>query len=549
MPADIDLLVTGRVATLAGRAGPAFVEAIAIGGGRVVAAGGRTDISELAGRNVRRIDLAPDQIAVPGLTDAHLHLADAALASKRVDLAVSATPEEGLRTIRAAHEKLRDPDAWLEGGGWDPGRWGTWPTASDLEAVAPGRKVALWAHDHHALWVSPAALAAAGIDGSTPDPPGGVIRRAADGTPTGALHEAAAGLVTAQVPRPTADEIEVAIERFVPQLLARGVVAAHDPGEIKSDAALEGGFAAYRRLAAAGRLKLRVHACLRQDALAVARDRELRSGQLLGPDPLTRAHVGWLKLFADGTVGSRTAALLDPYESTPDGASSAGGPTGLFVTPPELIRDLAEQAAAAGIATAIHAIGDAAVRVALDALARTVGLTPLMPRIEHVQLATSGDIARFQELGIAASVQPIHLHGDGEHPRLAWGDRVLSRGYPWWQLVRARAVMPFGTDAPVEPIDPWPGILLALTPRPVQVPGEPRPRMRALALGRALRAACLDPAISAGERDRGRLSPGSRADVVVIPGADLAQRFGPGEARLTVRPQLVLMDGEEVFAA
>jgi predicted amidohydrolase YtcJ len=547
--ARIDLLVNGRTATLAGKAGPAFVEAIAIGAGRVVAAGSRDEVGNLAGRKVRRLDIGPDQIAIPGLTDAHLHLADAALASERVELAGAATVTEGLRRIRSAHDRLRDPEAWLEGGGWDPGRWGAWPIAAELEAAAPGRRAALWAHDHHAMWASPAALAAAGIDERTGDPPGGVIRRGADGTPTGVLHESAAGILTAIVPRPSGEEIEAAIERFVPLLHRHGLVAVHDPGEIKADATLEGGFAAYRRLAAAGRLKLRVHACIRQDALSVARDRELRSGQLLGPDPLMQAHVGWLKLFADGTVGSRTAALLEPYEPEAGGVAPPGGPRGLFVTPPELLHDLAEQAAAVGIATTIHAIGDAAVRVALDALAPTVGLTPLMPRIEHIQLADPRDIARFPGIGIAASVQPIHLHGDGDHPRRAWGNRVVTRGYPWWQLVRAGAVMPFGSDAPVEPIDPWPAILMALTPRPVQLPGETRPRMRALRLGRVLRSACLDPAISAGERDRGRLTRGSRANVVVVEAADLAQRFGPGEARLTVRPQLVLMDGEEVFAA
>jgi predicted amidohydrolase YtcJ len=548
LPAEIELLVAGRVATLAGRVGLGLVEAIGIGGGRVVAAGGLQDLETLVTRRTRRVDLGTDLLVLPGLTDAHLHLADAAIASQQVDLDGAQTLAEGLHRIAAAHAKRADPEAWLEGRGWDPGRWGGWPTATDLEKVAPGRKAAFWAHDHHAMWASPAALSAAGIGPGTPDPPGGVIRRGSDDTPAGVLHEAATQLLSQAIPSPKSEEIEAAIEALVPTLTAHGLVAVHDPGEIKGDASLDGGFAAYRRLAAAGRLGVRVHACLRQDALDVARQREIRSGQLLGPDPATRAHVGWLKLFADGTVGSRTAALLDPYEPEPGHPLPAGGPLGMFVTEPELLRDLAEQAAAIGIATTIHAIGDAAVRVGLDVLAPTVGLTPVMPRIEHIQLADAVDIARFRTIGIAASVQPIHFHGDGEHPFRAWGARVMARGYPWWQLARAGALMPFGSDAPVEPIDPWPGILLALTPRPLQLPGEARPRRRALGLGPALRSACLHPALSAGERDRGRLTRGHRADLVVIRRADLDQRLEPGRPRPTVKPMLVLMDGEEVFA-
>ena len=168
-----------------------------------------------------------------------------------------------------------------------------------------------------------------------------------------------------------------------------------------------------------------------------------------------RAHVGWLKLFADGTVGSRTAAMLEPFEPDPDRPEPPGGPLGLFVTPPELLRDLTQEAAGAGIATTIHAIGDAAVRVGLDILAPTVGLTSLVPRLEHIQLAAPVDVPRFAALGVAASVQPIHLHGDGEHALRAWGDRMTSRGYPWWQLARGGAMMPFGTDAPVEVFRSW----------------------------------------------------------------------------------------------
>jgi predicted amidohydrolase YtcJ len=546
---DLDLIVSGQVTTLAGRSGLGTVEAIGISGGRVAAAGSLRDVDDLAGPATRRLRLAPDLIALPGLTDAHMHLADAALVATQVDLTDVQTLEDGLRRIAAAHLAQRDEDAWLEGHGWDAERWGGWPEGADLQRAAPGRKAAFWAHDHHAMWASAAALAAAGVGAGTADPAGGVIRRTADGDPAGTLHEAATSLVSAIVPRAASDAIEAAVERFIPGVRARGVIAIHDPGEIKADATLDGGFAAYRRLASQGRLGLRVHACVRQEALALALDREVRSGQLLGPDPLARAHVGWLKLFADGTVGSRTGAMLEPFDPEPDRPSPPGGPLGLFVTPPELLRDLAAQAGGAGIATTIHAIGDAAVRVALDALAPTVGLSALVPRVEHVQLADPADVGRFRALGVAASMQPIHFHSDYPSARRAWGARLFTRAYPWWPLARAGALMPFGTDAPVEPIDPWPGIVMAMTPRPVQLPGEERPRMRSLGLGRVLRSACLDPAISAGERDRGRLVHGHCADVVVVRRSDLDRRLEPGQGRPDVQPQLVLLDGEEVFSA
>lgn len=546
-----ELVIHGRIATLAGASGWGWVEALAIGGGRVLAAGSAGDVEVLVGARTRRLELSPDEVAIPGLTDAHLHLAEAAIGASQVDLATAPGLETGLGRIGAAHAALGDSDAWLLGHGWESDRWGGWPTAADLERVAPGRKVALWAHDHHSLWASERALTEAGIGPGTPDPDGGAIRRDADGRPTGVLHETAARLVTVHVPPPSLDEYLAAIPLLGRELVALGVVAVHDPGGLAPDPTLAGAYAAYARLSERGGLPLRVHACLRQEAIPTAAARGLRSGAPLGADPTGRARVGWQKLFCDGTLGSRTAALLDPIEPEPDHPVPAGQERGIFMTRPAALIELAAAAAAVGIATQIHAIGDAAVRAALDALAPLAGTTALMPRVEHVQLVDPTDLPRFARDGIAASVQPVHIRSDAAQARRLWGSRAERSGYPWRSLVESGAVVPFGTDAPVEPIDPWPGLAVAVTRADGSWPAGMRPftPAQALSLERALRSACIDGPRSAGEEDRGRLTAGQRADVVVLPAAALEEPVAIGGPLATARPRQVLIDGVVVFEA
>jgi hypothetical protein len=550
-PARATLIVRGRIATLAGSAGPGWVEAIAVADGRVLAAGTETEIEALAVAATRRIVLPPDAIAIPGLTDAHLHLVEAALARARVDLHDASSIDDAIDRVARAAAARSGPDRWIEGAGWDADRFGRWPTADDLERAARGRLVALWAHDHHALLVSRRALSEAGIDAGRSDPDGGVIRRDADGRPTGVLHETAARLVSARVPPPDESTIAAAVRPLARELQALGVVAVHDPGGLVLQDGLRGPIAAYRRLAAAGDLEVRVHSCIRPEQLAAAEAEGVRSGAPLGPDPRDRLRLGWLKTFADGTLGSRTAALLDPLEPVAGEPLPPNDGYGVWMVPPDALRDQAARAAAVGIATQIHAIGDAAVRAALDALAPTVGATPLMPRVEHVQLIADSDVPRFAALGIAASVQPIHVRSDAAKARRLWGPRAEERAYAFAALAQTGAVLPAGTDAPVEPVDPWPGIACAVTRSAPSWPAGTPPfgPANALALWRAIRASCVDPATSAGEGDRGRLTRGHRADMVVIPAAAVAEPVESGGALWNARPQLVLMDGEVFVTA
>ncbi|HSO30745.1 MAG TPA: amidohydrolase family protein, partial [Candidatus Sulfomarinibacteraceae bacterium] len=202
----LDMLVTGRTATFAGDRGFGWVEAIGIRGGRVAFAGSAVELETRADPHTVRIELEPGEIAIPGLTDAHLHYVDAAIAAEHVDLTHAATLDDGLAMLASRHGVL-PPGAWLEGAGWDQRRWGRWPTSADLDRVAPGRPVVLWSFDHHAIWASTAALVAGGVDAQTADPDGGIIRRRPDGSPEGVLLENACPLVMARVPGPTPAEL------------------------------------------------------------------------------------------------------------------------------------------------------------------------------------------------------------------------------------------------------------------------------------------------------------------------------------------------------
>jgi predicted amidohydrolase YtcJ len=542
----LDMLITGRIATLAGDAGFGWVEAIGIREGRIAFAGTEVHLETRADPFTERIRLEPDQVAIPGLTDAHLHLAQCALATRQVDLEDAPTLDEGLARLRAAHERLPD-GAWLEGHGWDSDRWGRWPTADDLEAVAPGRRAAIWAHDHHALWASHTALREANLPAGDPD--GGVVRRSADGSAEGVLYESATRLVTIRVAPPDDDELERAIVEVADDVISLGVVACHDPGGVAPDPALTYSFPAYARLSDAGRLPLRVHACMRDDAVPAAIERGFRSGARLGSNPDGVAVIGWQKCFADGSLGSRTAALLEDIEPESDRPLPQERRRGVWMTDVAALRERVERAADGGIATAIHAIGDAAVRATLDVLTPFAPTSPLMPRIEHVQMLHADDRPRFAAAGIAASVQPVHLGSDALTARKLWGDRAEAEGYTWKSISVTGAVMAFGTDAPVESYDPWPGLALAVRRDDPRWPsGTPtHAPEQSLTLDRALRANCIDAAVSARETNRGRLTVGQRADVVVIPAASIDEPVTPGGPLSTTRPEMVLMDGKVVF--
>jgi predicted amidohydrolase YtcJ len=533
----LDALVTGRIGTFAGDEGFGWVEAVGIKDGLIAFSGTAIELETRADPHTQRFELDPDEIAIPGITDAHLHLVDTALAARQVDLNATGTVDEGLERIRVATRRLGAGE-WILGAGWDHRRWGRWPTAADLEAVVDGRLAALWSVDHHAIWASDAALNAAGLDRESTDPPGGIIRRSSTGDPEGVLLEDACRLVTRLIPAPAPAVVEEAIEILAGELLQLGIVGIHDPGAVTADPTLRD-LELIGAIADRGELAIRVHAGVRAVGLDRARERGLRSGSVLGGDPRGVARLGWLKLFCDGTLGSQTAALLEPRTGSSD--------RGVIRTSTEELAELATRAAEQGIATQIHAIGDAAVRTSLDALQATVDGVPFMPRVEHVQLCQPEDRARFGALGIGASVQPVHLREDAETARRDWGDRAETNGYAWRSLLAAGAVLAFGTDAPIEPVDPWPGIALSVLRRDPSWGADATAfgPEEALTLEEALRAATVGPARLTREPLHGRLIPGSPADLIVLP-AEPREPGGRAVAFASVRPRLVLVAGEAV---
>jgi predicted amidohydrolase YtcJ len=553
-----DRLILGRVASLGGSSGFGWVEGIAIAGGRVLATGSAAELESLAGPSTEVWRLPADLAVVPGITDAHLHLTTGALAASQLDLSKVEGRDATLAGIRQAHEGLTgagDGGGWLLGHGWSLDRLGGWLTADDLEAVAPGRPVALWAHDHHTRWVSRAALRSAGITSARADPRGGMIRRGTDGNPTGMLHEGAAVLVDHSIPEPSAAVAEAALTSYAATLASLGVTGVHDPGQLVDEAGSGLGPWLYRDLAERGALPLRVVASVRERQLERAIAWGMRTGGAGGRDngPAAvggRYRDGWLKLFADGSLGSRSAALLAPYESDDPAGSPVGGSSGMLLRSPEELSRMAKRAADADIAVQIHAIGDAAVRSALDVLEALPRLAGPSHRVEHAQLIDPVDVPRFAKLGVAASVQPCHLCTDTSIARVAWGERSAN-AFPLRDLDAAGALIPFGTDAPVERPDPWRGLAAAVSRSdPTWKPDvAPLHQDQALPVSRALRAACLDPAQSLGLTDEGRLTPGARADLLVVPVRGLDEPGSSGADLASIRPLATLIDGEVNYRA
>jgi predicted amidohydrolase YtcJ len=442
------------------------VSALAVAGGTVA---GGVDVREGDADTVghERIDL-DGRCVLPGFTDAHVHFQEWSLSRTQIDLRSCGSKAEALRAVGAAAAG----EGWLRGRGWEPLRWPDGDaTAADLDAVTGERPAALWSQDGHTLWVNSAALAAAGATGR------------------GVLHEVEA--FTFPVPPPDPLECSRAVRAGIAEANARGVVCVHDFQR-------PGGRGLWQRLDADRRLKLRVHMSVPVEMLAAATALELRTGfgsQLV--------RVGPVKLFMDGALGSGTAWMLD-------GSGDA------LVTPEELA-GIAREAAGSGLSVAVHAIGDGAVRAALDGLEASRDAweaVPVAPRIEHAQCVDDADLPRFAALGVTASVQPIHAMDDRDLADRTWGARAAS-AYRWRDLLEADARMAFGSDAPVADLDPLAGIAAAVhrtaDEREAWYPAQ------ALDVADAIVGFTAGAAHAVGEhRRRGLLLPGYAADLVVL---------------------------------
>jgi predicted amidohydrolase YtcJ len=501
-----DLLVVAPIVTC----DPARprAEAALVRGGIFVRVGTRAECERDAGRGALRIEAGG---AVPGLADAHGHVA--LLGRWRGEVACAGAASADACAARAA-ERARGvpPGTWIRGNGWDQNRWpgGRFPTADALTRAVPRHPAALSRVDAHAIWVNAAALAAAGIDARTPDPAGGRILRDERGQPSGVLLDAAQDLVLDRIPPPGPRELEEALLRGLGELVRRGITSVHDAG-VPEDV-----LAVYRRLAAEERLPVRVYAMLDgerpvaeiTDAIARARP----PPAAFGADRLT---VRTVKLFADGALGSRGAALHEEYADEP-------GNRGLLLTAPESLAARVAAVCAAGFQPAVHAIGDRALTVVLDArdaAARGADVRALRPRIEHLQIVLSRHLPRLVRLGAVASVQPLHLAADAAWApaRLGAGTERLRGAYAFRTLREAGVPLAFGSDFPVVDPEPLAGLAAAESRSspdgPVLSPEERLGRAEALA---AFTAGAAYAAFA--ERRRGMVREGMDADLTLLDG-------------------------------
>ena len=497
MSADL-LLVNGSFHTMDAAAPTA--RAVAIRDGRFVHVGDEHGARAAAGPRAEVLDLQ-GRCVLPGLTDAHLHFKWFAESLRAVDVE-TATLDEAVSRV-AARAAASPAGAWVTGSGWNHNVWGTgaFPDCRPLDKAAPHNPVCLEAKNGHALWVNSLALHEAGISLESRDPDGGQIVHTREGTPSGILLENAMRLVQAVIPRPTPLELAVLMRDAQSAAHAVGLTGIHD---FDSTLAWE----AFQELEARGELRLRVMKGIPHEQLDAAVSLGLRTG--FGSQRLT---VGPVKMFADGALGPQTAWMIAPYEGT----WSVGIPR---LTDSQLSADIL-RANKSGLACAVHAIGDAACRVVLDAFESAAAGHPrsrLRNRLEHAQLLHPDDIARFSRLGIVASMQPLHATSDMIIAERYWGERCRG-AYAWKSLLDSGAALAFGSDCPVEVCNPMSGIHAAVTRR--RADGSPgsdgwHPEQR-LTVAQAVHAYTLGAAYASGrESELGSVSVGKCADLTVL---------------------------------
>ncbi len=478
--------------------------AVAVRDDKVVAVGTYADAESSLADGYRKVDLQGLTV-VPGFTDCHIHLLWYALKFSQVDLGSARSIEEAKERIRKAARKSKEGQ-WIMGHGWSHSCLANaHPHRAQLDDAAPNNPIVLFSKDRHSMWVNSLALTIAGIDKGTPDPDGGVIERDPNThEPTGILRENAEILINRVIPAPDCNTSKRAIADVIPYFHQLGIVGVHDCGD-------EVSFGVLQELLAEDNLNLRVHEMIPLSNLDAAIKLGIRTG--FGN---VRLRIGPLKVFVDGALGSRTAAIFEPYLDDSDNV-------GVCAITEEDLTDIVLRASKSGISVAAHAIGDRAVRMALDAFekSKTGGrhndTEPFRNRIEHAQLVSPVDMARFASLGIIASIQPIHATSDRYMADKAWGTRN-SIAYPMKSLAENGVRLAFGSDAPVEEPDPIQGIFAAATRKRHDELSQPGWHTeQCLTVEEAVRGYTVGAAyVSGEERIKGSITPGKLADFVIL---------------------------------
>lgn len=540
MNIHMKILYNARIYTL-DTARP-IASAIAIEGERVVAIG-ETDTLLFEFDRAEKQDMR-GRTVLPGLTDAHLHLQHYALSLQKINCETDTLNE----CLRRVEERVRaaQPGEWILGHGWNQNNWFPsplgrgargegWPSAADLDKIAPNNPVYLTAKSLHAGWANSAALKLAGITPSSPDPVNGQLQRDDKGNLTGILLETAMMLVDKIIPEPSVESIVEAIEQAQPLLWRMGLTGIHDFDRRAC-------FMSLQQLHAQGKLKLRVTKSIPIEDLEHAVELGLRTG--FGDDWL---RIGSVKAFMDGALGPHTAAMFQPYANEKENR-------GILNMDAEELFESGRQAVGAGLSMAVHAIGDRANHEVLDAyeqlrrFERDRNLPPLRHRIEHVQILHPDDAGRLADMGIIASMQPVHATSDMHMADQFWGERA-QHSYAWNTQLKNGAQLAFGSDAPVESPNPFLGLHAAVTRQ--RADGSPGsegwyPEQR-LSMQQALEGFTLGPAYAAGmETRQGKLAPGYLADLIALEKDPFTH---PASDLLEMESSATMLGGEWVWQA
>ncbi len=519
-----------------------WAEAVACRNGKFVAVGSNDEMRQWAGSNTQLIN-GKNRLVLPGLIDAHVHFLQYATlqGQYQVNLFGVGNFEEVRQRVRRAVEAVK-PGEWVQGWGWDEGPWDVQPSRTLLDDIAPNNPVVLRRIDMHTCWVNSAALQRAGLTSDTPDPPGSHLERDVAGELTGVLREwNAFELVDRHIPKPDETTLLSWLEAAIAEAHQLGLTGVHDQRVQRGG---RQSFRLFQALHRRNKLSLRVHMNIAAEYLAEATTLGLQPG--FGDD---RLWIGHVKAFADGTMGSRTALMIEPFENQPDNR-------GTTVTSTAALWELAEQAKQAGFPLSIHAIGDLAVREVIDVFSElqpvtratsVAGQISSIPphRIEHVQLIHPSDLARLNQYNIVASVQPVHICADWPTADRVWGQRARY-AYAFRSLLEHGTRLALGSDAPVAPLNPMLSIYAAVT-RQDQT-GQPAagwyPEER-ISVAEAIYGFTLGPAYAAGkEHLQGSITPGKWADMIM-----LSQNIfeNPCEEILDTKVALTIFDGQIVY--
>jgi predicted amidohydrolase YtcJ len=503
------VLVNGKIYTV-DNARP-VVTALAARGGRVVFVGSDAEARVLAAGSARVIDLKGATV-VPGIIDAHAHLLGLGDMLRRVNLAGSTSYDEVIERVKAFSRDVK-PGEWILGRGWDQNRWTSkeFPTHDALSRAFPNNPVVLERVDGHAYLVNAKAMELARVSASTADPEGGRIMRFSSGAPSGVFVDNAQSLIDRAIPAATRADTRRAILAAIAECNRWGLTGVHDPGEDTETIGI------YEELAKAGNYNLRNYVML-SDPGEPGSPASLRNPYLRrGPqNALYDGHL-WvraIKLYADGALGSRGAALLAPYADEP--ANS-----GLLVSRPEHLRAWAERGLRSGFQVNVHAIGDRGNRIVLDAFESALRAVPRADhrfRIEHAQVLSLEDIPRFARLGVIPSMQPTHQTSDMGWAEARVGPQRIRGAYAWRSLLNTGVVIPSGTDFPVEDVNPLLTFHAAVTRQdPTNSPvGGWYPEQR-MTREEALQSMTIWPAYAGFQESMlGSLTPGKYADFVVL---------------------------------